>query len=170
MSKVLVVEDDERQRAMISMILANAGYKVIEAVSVKTALMHLDVMDLSAVVLDVRLPNGHGRKVVESLIAKRDDVPVVVLTGFPEDAPTGFPVTSVLSKLLQPKCSSCGEFAAPKAERCVCGEKIERVRPFRDRLLEAIAKARKSADDIRSIRCSTRKLQGLATETNNLAN
>ncbi|HEV3028489.1 MAG TPA: response regulator [Planctomycetota bacterium] len=129
MYRVLVVEDDAKQRTMICMILANAGYGVVEAVSVKTALMHLDIMDLSAVVLDLRLPNGHGRKVVEELVSKRDDVPVVVLTGYPEDAPKGFPVTAVLNK------------------------------PFkRDRLLEAVAEARTASDAIKSMRASTRKL------------
>ena len=127
--RVLIVEDDERVRKAICLILANAGYGVVEAVSVKTALMHLDILDLSAIVLDLRLPNGHGKRVVEELIAKRDDVPVVVLTGYPEDAPTGFPVTSILDKPVQ-----------------------------RDRLLRAVGDARVASDAIRSLRTSTRKL------------
>lgn len=140
MSRILIVEDDDKQRAMIGMILANAGYKITEAVSVATALMHLDQIDLSAVVLDVRLPNGHGRKVVEALIAKRDDVPVVVLTGFPEDAPTGFPVTAVIDKLLDRR------------------DPASKASSFRTRLLDAVSVARQKSDDIKSIRSSTRKL------------
>ncbi len=129
MNRVLVVEDDPRQRAMMCLILSNAGYGVVEAVSVKTALMHLDIIDLSAVVLDLRLPNGHGRRVVEELVAKRNDIPVVVLSAFPEDAPTSFPVTSVLEK------------------------------PFtRDGLLAAVSRAREAADAIKSLRSTTRKI------------
>jgi len=162
MNKVLVVEDDNRQRAMICLILANAGYKIIEASSVRTALMHLDVIDLTAIVLDVRLPNGHGRKVVEALIEKRDDVPVVVLTGYPKDAPTGFPVTSILDKAPPAKCSVCAEIVPAKQERCPsCGGAVIIERPFRERLIAAVADARKTSDDIRSIRSSTRKLEGL---------
>lgn len=165
MSRVLVVEDDDKQRAIICLILTNAGYKVTEAVSVKTALMHLDLIDLSAVVLDVRLPNGHGRKVVEALIAKRDDVPVVVLTAFPEDAPTGFPVTSVLDKVPQRKCSHCGGRIVAQDEKCPsCAEPVRFEKPFRDRLITAVADARKTSDDIRSIRTSTRKLGDTPSE------
>jgi DNA-binding NtrC family response regulator len=128
--RVLVVEDNEPQRAMICMILANAGYGIIEAVSVRTALMHLDVIDLHAVVLDIWLPNGHGRKVVEELIAKRDDVPVVVMTGSPEDAPKDFPVMKVLPK------------------------------PFlREPLLKAVKEATELSDALKSIRTTARKIR-----------
>jgi len=144
--RVLVVEDDDKQRHIICLILANAGYGTVEAVSVKTALMHLDIIDLSAIVLDLRLPNGHGRKVVEALIEKRDDVPVVVLSGFPEDAPTGFPVTAVVDKILDRR-------AKPQE-----GENFEHP-TFRSRLLHAVADARTTSDAIKSLRSSTRKLE-----------
>lgn len=140
MNRVLVVEDDARQRSMICLILANAGYGIVEAVSVKTALMHLDIIDLSAIVLDLRLPNGHGRRVVEELISKRDDVPVVVLTGYPEDAPTGFPVTAVIDKVLDRR------------------DDTNKSPSFRTRLLEAVSEARVASDAIKSMRSSTRRL------------
>jgi CheY-like chemotaxis protein len=159
MPRILIVEDDDRQRAMIALILSNAGYQVTEAVSVKTALMHLDLMDLSAVVLDLRLPNGHGRKVVESLIAKRDDVPVIVLTAFPDDAPKGFPVTSILDKLPKRQCAICGGLARASDDKCQsCGGNIRNDKPFRERLMMAVTDARKRSDEIRSIRTSIRKL------------
>ncbi len=154
--RILVVEDDDRQRQMIGLILANAGYGIVEAQSVKTALMHLDIIDLSVVVLDLRLPNGHGRKVVEQLIAKRNDVPVVILSAYPEDAPTGFPVTSVVSKLTQTKCPSCGELV-PGAKCDACGLAMVKEKPFRDRLLIAVADASRTADAIRSMRETTRR-------------
>jgi DNA-binding NtrC family response regulator len=127
--KVLVVEDDARIRVALGLILSNAGYDVVEASSVKTALIHLDLLDLSVVVLDLRLPNGHGRQIVEDLKAKRNDVPVVILSAFPDDALVEFPVTSVLEK--------------PTNRRT---------------LLDAVAKAVKASDAIQSLRKSTRKL------------
>lgn len=96
--RILVVEDDPSQRNMICMLLSNAGYGVVECDTVRLALMHLDIIDLSGIVLDLYLPNGHGKAVVDALIAKRDDVPVVILSGRPEEAPHDFPVIKVLDK------------------------------------------------------------------------
>lgn len=127
--RVLIVEDDDRTRTMMGSILSAAGYGIVEAVSVKTALMHLDIIDLAAVVLDLRLPNGHGRKVVEELLAKRNDVPVVVVSGFPQEAPEDSLVVAILGK------------------------------PFkREELLSAVSKARVTSDAIKSMRNTTRRL------------
>ncbi len=127
--RVLVVEDDERARTAICVVLSNAGYGIVEADSVATALMHLDIVDLSTVVLDLRLPNGHGRKVIEALIGKRNDVPVVVLSGFPQEAPEDSLVVEVINK------------------------------PFKaEDLRAAMRKADVLADSIKSLRNTTRKL------------
>lgn len=130
--RVLLVEDDQRVRMALSMILTNAGYTTIGAGSVATALMHLDVLDLSCVVLDLMLPNGHGRRVVEELKAKRDDVPVVILSAFHGEDVWDFPVVAVLEKPTK-----------------------------RDVLLAAVSKASNHATAIRALRESTRRLRNL---------
>ncbi len=98
---VLLVEDDNHIRHIYALILNQAGYEVIEAGSVATALMHLDKVGLLAVVLDLRLPNGHGRRVVEELVAKRNDVPVVIMSGTPDEHDLGWPVIETLRKPVQ---------------------------------------------------------------------
>jgi DNA-binding NtrC family response regulator len=98
MRRVLLVEDEDKVRQLFAKWIRSADVGVIEAVSVKTALMHLDVIDLSAIFLDLRLPNGHGREVIKELIMKRDDVPVVVLSAVPEDVPLLFPVVKIMKK------------------------------------------------------------------------
>lgn len=130
--RVLLVEDDRRARMILAMILTNAGYTVIGAGSVATALMHLDVLDLSCVVLDLMLPNGHGRLVVEKLKEKRDDVPVVILSAFHGEDVWDFPVVAVLEKPTK-----------------------------RDVLLSAVSKAATHANAIRAIRESTRRIKDL---------
>jgi len=129
--RVLLVEGDDGTRTTFK-TLSNAGYIVIEAESVKTALMHLDVLDLSCVILDLKLPNGHGRRVVEELQSKRNDVPVVVLSGYHGEEEWGFPVVAVLPKPPTPVA-----------------------------LVEAVEKASSQADAIREIRNSTRRLRGI---------
>ncbi len=96
--RVLFVEDDERVRLAYTFVLEGKGYEVIQAGSVATALMHLDVVDLKVIILDLRLPNGHGRKVIEALVAKRNDVAIVILSGTPDEHAVGWPVTAALQK------------------------------------------------------------------------
>lgn len=95
---VLLVEDNETTRRSYSEWLKEAGFKVIEASTKAIALMHLDRLDLSAIVLDLILPNGHGREVVEALKLKRDDVGVVVVSGFPDSPTFDLPVVASLRK------------------------------------------------------------------------
>lgn len=129
---MLLVEDDPKVRAAIYMLLADAGYGVIGASSVKTALMHLDVLDLTCVVLDLHLPNGHGRRVVEELQAKRDDVPVVILSSFHDSEGWEFPVVSVLEKPVK-----------------------------KEALIKCVDNAAKHADAIHSLRETTRRMQDI---------
>lgn len=129
MKRVLIVEDDPHTRNAMCLILSNAGYGIIDCGSVREALMHLDVIDLSAIVLDLRLPNGHGRKVIEALVAKRNDVPVVIVSGHPQEAPEDSLVVGIIEK------------------------------PFKaETLRAALKKADVLADSIKSLRHSTRKL------------
>jgi len=127
---VLIVEDHDLTRESYAEWLRAAGFKVIEATTKAVALMHLDRLDLSAIVLDLILPNGHGREVVEALKAKRDDVGVVVVSGFPDSPRFDLPVTSSLRK------------------------------PFpRGVLLHAVVKAIETyTDPVKAIRASTRRL------------
>lgn len=127
---ILLVEDHDLTRASYAEWLRGAGFKVIEATTKAIALMHLDRLDLSAIVLDLILPNGHGREVVDALKAKRDDVGVVVVSGFPDSPKFDLPVTASLRK------------------------------PFpRGVLLHAVVKAIETyTDPIKSIRATSRRL------------
>lgn len=127
---ILLVEDNENQRATYSEWLHEAGFKVIEASTKAVALMHLDRLELSAIVLDLILPNGHGGQVVEALKMKRNDVAVIVISGFPDSPKFDYPVVASLRK------------------------------PFpRGVLLHAVASGIVSyTDPIRSIRATTRRL------------
>jgi DNA-binding NtrC family response regulator len=127
---VLLVEDDERIRTALSVVVSNAGFTVIQCGSVKTALMHLDVLDLVCIILDLRLPNGHGRRVVDELKAKRDDVPVVILSAYHGEEEWDFPVVATLEKPTK-----------------------------RDVLLGALIKAVKHSEAIREIKESTRRMR-----------
>ncbi len=87
---VLVVDDEPGIRTFLRRYLGEAGYAVIEAQDVDTALNALDREPVDAVVLDVRLPDpmGWGRTGLEVLAFIRlhnafSGLPVLILTGHP---------------------------------------------------------------------------------------
>lgn len=92
-TKILLVEDDGVFLKIISDILSERGYTVMEAGTVREALSKIDEADV--VVLDMKLPNGTGREVASAL---RDDVPVIVSTGLPDEALRQLPLAECLNK------------------------------------------------------------------------
>ena len=95
--KILLVEDDAHARAGIRLQIG-AEREVLEAASIAEARPLLHEEGLGCVVLDLHLPNGHGREIIAGLLELRDDVPVVVLTGWPRDVAAEPPVIAVLRK------------------------------------------------------------------------
>ncbi len=133
MTKVLLVEDDEVVRRALRLCLSANNYVVDGVGTKREALQRLSVDEADlpdVVVLDLRLPNGHGREVVEQLKRERDDVPVVILSACPHEALLGFPVVAVLKKPTK-----------------------------RSDLLNAVAHAAKAADVVEGLRKATRRLR-----------
>ncbi len=82
--KILVVEDDNRIRAELSELLAEAGYDVGQAASVRQAEFALE-RQFDLVVLDLALPDGDGFEICRYLRQQECEVSIVVLTA--RDAP-----------------------------------------------------------------------------------
>jgi DNA-binding NtrC family response regulator len=99
-NKVLLVEPKDDDNLIMSCILKSDEWTTCRVKSVAEALPMLDEKNLEFIVLDMELPNGHGRAIIERLKGVRDDVPIVVVTGTPiKDRPRPeFPVIAVLGK------------------------------------------------------------------------
>jgi len=84
---ILVVEDDERVRELLCEVLRRQGYELVEAENgaeaVEVAEGHEGRIDL--LLTDVVMPEMHGREVAERIGSRRPDVPVLFVSGFPED-------------------------------------------------------------------------------------
>ena len=84
---VLVVEDDIRVRALIVSLLADAGYKTLDAASVDAALTleraHAGTIDLLCT--DVVMPGRPARELIAELRAHRPRLHVLVCSGYSED-------------------------------------------------------------------------------------
>ncbi|MFN7698587.1 MAG: sigma-54-dependent transcriptional regulator, partial [Deltaproteobacteria bacterium] len=80
-STVLVVDDEKNIRRTIRMVLEGADIEVLEASSAEEALATVETEDLDAVVLDVRLPGMSGVDALKKLRARREFVPVIMISG-----------------------------------------------------------------------------------------
>ncbi|RRV70141.1 response regulator [Stutzerimonas stutzeri] len=87
--KVLLVEDDNAVRPLLQSALEDFGYHVHVAADSQRALelaAELDSLDL--LLTDVGLPGLNGRQLAEMLQQRRPGLPVVLITGYAEQAAT----------------------------------------------------------------------------------
>ena len=86
--RVLVVEDDARQRESIRHLLGNPGVEIVEAADARAALSLLAGATFDCMVMDLSLPDLSGYELLEQM-AGQDGVsfpPVIVYTGRAIDA------------------------------------------------------------------------------------
>ena len=85
---ILLVEDEEAVRAIVSKILQNKGYTVLEAHHGHEALQlckdHQGPIHL--MVTDVVMPDMSGRELAERLISLRPELRVLFMSGYPDKA------------------------------------------------------------------------------------
>jgi EAL domain-containing protein (putative c-di-GMP-specific phosphodiesterase class I)/CheY-like chemotaxis protein len=82
-ARLLVVDDDDGARTVVSKLLQRAGFAVLEAASGEAALDIIEAEEISLVVLDVGLPGISGTDVVHTLRARPQTatLPIILLTG-----------------------------------------------------------------------------------------
>jgi len=62
---ILVVDDSQMVRMMVSMALQSAGYEVLEAADGQLAIEQLELADIQLIVCDVEMPNMNGFEFLE---------------------------------------------------------------------------------------------------------
>jgi len=79
--KILIIDDEEKLRALMARVIALEGFDVIQAGDCKTGLKKLD-QDIDLVLCDVKLPDGNGVEMVEQIKAKFPSVEIILLTAY----------------------------------------------------------------------------------------
>ena len=107
MTKILVVDDEERMRKLVRDYLVREGYTVIEAADGEEALERFYAdRDIALVILDVMMPRMDGWQVCRE-IRQESRVPIIMLTarGEERDELLGFElgVDEYVSKPFSPK-------------------------------------------------------------------
>ncbi len=77
---ILLVDDDEAIRLVVSEALRREGHQVWAAASVAEQARLLEQHDPDVLITDVILPDGNGLDVVPQILAKRPDLPIIVLS------------------------------------------------------------------------------------------
>ncbi|HDH13569.1 MAG TPA: response regulator, partial [Nitrospirae bacterium] len=84
---ILVAEDDENVRELLTTILQSYGYKIIEAVNGSDAIEKFieNKSEIKMILLDVIMPKKNGREVYEEIKKIRPDIKGLYISGHPSD-------------------------------------------------------------------------------------
>jgi DNA-binding NtrC family response regulator len=82
MRKILIIDDEEKLRGLISRVIKLEGFEVLEAGDLKTGLKKLDQSDVEVLLCDVKLPDGNGVDFVQTVREKYPLTEVILLTAY----------------------------------------------------------------------------------------
>ncbi len=82
MEKILVVDDEESMREVLSIMLKRAGYTVTVASDVDEALVEINKEIFDLVMTDLKMPNGTGLDILKAVKAASPETAVLILTAF----------------------------------------------------------------------------------------
>ncbi len=82
--KILVVEDNDRNRRLMQILLKANGYEVIEAATGKEAMDYLRSQKPDLILMDIQLPHTDGLELTETIKSNAEtaDIPVVAVTAY----------------------------------------------------------------------------------------
>ena len=84
---ILVVEDDDQVRLLVSFLLEELGYEVTSAQDATGAMSHITSLnDVDLLITDVGLPGMNGRQLAELFREEHPATPVLFMTGYAESA------------------------------------------------------------------------------------
>jgi CheY-like chemotaxis protein len=82
---ILVVDDQPDVRQVLSAVFEANGYEVVTAATGEEALQLYDDQRIDAVLVDLSMPGRGGLETLADLRLKTPTLPVVVMSGFPEE-------------------------------------------------------------------------------------
>jgi two-component system sensor histidine kinase/response regulator len=86
--RVLLVEDNPDDADVLSELIAEIGareFSLLHVESLRQALPHLENNAVDLVLLDLSLPDCHGRETVTRALAHAPNIPIIVLTGLDDE-------------------------------------------------------------------------------------
>lgn len=82
MNKILIVDDEEKLRNLLTRIISLEGFEVLQAGDIKSAIKKLEQQDIDVVLCDVKLPDGNGVDATKTIKEKYPSVEIILLTAY----------------------------------------------------------------------------------------
>jgi CheY-like chemotaxis protein len=101
----LVVDDDAAVRSTTRRMLETFGFTVIEACDGQDGVERFDARasELAIVILDMTMPRLNGEEAFREIRRRRDDVPVILMSGYDEvESTRGFTSKGLAGFLQKP--------------------------------------------------------------------
>lgn len=80
--RVLIVDDEQNAIKVLSAILSDAGYDVIESQNGERAIKIISKKDIDVIVTDLKMPGKDGMQLFEYSIENYPEIPVIFLTAY----------------------------------------------------------------------------------------
>ncbi|MGL4668519.1 MAG: sigma-54-dependent transcriptional regulator, partial [Saezia sp.] len=80
--KILVADDEENLRKLISVVLKAENYEVILARDGEEALHYFEKHPIDLMLIDIRMPKMDGLQVLEHVKQKNNGLPVILMTAY----------------------------------------------------------------------------------------
>ena len=82
MKNILIIDDEEKLRGLLSRIIKSEGFDVLEAGDLKTGFKKLVQNDIDVILCDVKLPDGNGVDFLEKLKSNFPFTEIILLTAY----------------------------------------------------------------------------------------
>jgi len=80
--KILIVDDEPNAIKVLSAILTDAGYNVLEAMHAQGAIEIISNKDIDVLITDLKMPGMNGIQLFEYLNKNHPDIPIIFLTAY----------------------------------------------------------------------------------------
>lgn len=82
MNKVLIIDDEEKLRSLLSKIISLEGFEVVQAADAKKGLQKLETNDIDVIICDVKLPDSSGVELSKIIKDKYPAIEIILLTAY----------------------------------------------------------------------------------------
>jgi len=82
LNKVLIIDDEEKLRTLLSKIITLEGFEVLQAGDAKSGFKRLESADIDVVICDVKLPGANGVDLSKTIKEKYPFTEIILLTAY----------------------------------------------------------------------------------------
>ena len=82
MSKILIIDDEEKLRNLLARITRLEGYEILEAGNIKAGLKVLEKENVDVILCDVKLPDGNAVDIIADIKGKHPFIEIILLTAY----------------------------------------------------------------------------------------